>query len=152
MAENPDEEAPMDAARFFKAYGRDVNIAETQLNYDPGTRRLTAVTGTRAEVRSKDQRERILALVAGTPGILTGGIESGLGGKKEGLANRLLALCESGVLRMDQVGKAKRYYPGRSFPLPPVSPGGTGSHYSPPLHRGNMTDDQQIQFENPDDE
>jgi hypothetical protein len=39
--------------RFITAYGRDVEVAESQLLYDAEARRLTVVTGSRRDVRAR---------------------------------------------------------------------------------------------------
>ncbi len=44
--------------RYFSAYGRDVDVAETQLGYDPESRRLSVVGGTRQDARQADADTR----------------------------------------------------------------------------------------------
>jgi len=41
LSDDPDKEAELDAPRYFKAFGRDVNVQESKLNYDRDTRDLT---------------------------------------------------------------------------------------------------------------
>ena len=38
-----------DSARYFKAYGRDVDIPEGRLSFDAATRRLTYAAGSRSD-------------------------------------------------------------------------------------------------------
>ena len=134
LAEDPDREAPMDAARFFKAYGRDVNVPESKLTYRPNDRSLSIGEGTRDEARVKDANDQIIELVGRNPGINTGGIEAGIGGRKGGLRLRLLALVDQDVLRVEEVGKTKKYYPGPLFPpFPRIPPGGGGSPQPSPI-------------------
>jgi len=124
----------MDAARFFKAYGRDVNVPESKLTYRPNDRSLSIGEGTRDEARVKDANDQIIELVGRNPGINTGGIEAGIGGRKGGLRLRLLALVDQDVLRVEEVGKTKKYYPGPLFPpFPRIPPGGGGSPQPSPI-------------------
>ena len=55
--------------RFISAYGRDVDQAEAQLDYDHEGRRLTIVGGSRKDARSTDALDVISAVLraAGTP-------------------------------------------------------------------------------------
>lgn len=41
-----------DSPRYFSAYGRDVEVPEGRLNFDPATRRLTYTGGSRADVKA----------------------------------------------------------------------------------------------------
>lgn len=50
--ENPLAEAAPDAPRFFAAFGRDVDVREGRLLYDPATRRLVYAEGSRREATS----------------------------------------------------------------------------------------------------
>jgi AAA domain len=46
VRDNPEDPA---SARYLKAFGRDVDVTEGRLDYDPATRRLTFIGGTRKE-------------------------------------------------------------------------------------------------------
>jgi hypothetical protein len=55
--------------RYFKAYGRDVDIPETQLTYDESSRRLTLVNkdaggGSRADVKVEDALRHVAEFVS----------------------------------------------------------------------------------------
>jgi hypothetical protein len=51
--------------RYITAYGRDVDVAETQLAYDPATRRLTIAGGSRREGRMTRALETVVDLLRG---------------------------------------------------------------------------------------
>jgi hypothetical protein len=55
--------------RFVSAYGRDVDVAESRLEYEPSTRRLTLAGGSRRDARSVEILPTIIAALrdAGTP-------------------------------------------------------------------------------------
>jgi hypothetical protein len=46
--------------RFISAYGRDVDVSESQLAYDPHTRRLTLLGGSRADVKTTAALDAVL--------------------------------------------------------------------------------------------
>lgn len=58
--------------RFIAAYGRDVQIAESQLAYDPLTRRLTLVGGSRHDARTEAALEGVIEVLGAATGPLTG--------------------------------------------------------------------------------
>lgn len=64
--EDGDEAAP-EAARFLSAYGRDVDVPESELRFDPATRRLSFVGGSRETARAKDAVPAVLALLEDNP-------------------------------------------------------------------------------------
>jgi hypothetical protein len=60
------------APRFLTAFGRDVEQPETQLMFDPTTRRLTAIGGTRREAQSDADLDVLLAGLKDAPEPLSG--------------------------------------------------------------------------------
>jgi hypothetical protein len=71
-AQSPDQEPDPDVARYFTAEGRDVAVRESRLGYDPGTRHLTLVGGSRKETKGDavmPELLRVLATVAPKPGM-----------------------------------------------------------------------------------
>lgn len=71
-------EPPPDAARFFSAEGRDVAVVESQLSYDPVTRRLTLKGGSRAQYDATKFEPAIVAFVLDNPGCTATAIEDHL--------------------------------------------------------------------------
>lgn len=69
-----------DSARFFSAYGRDVDIAEGRLALDPATRRLTYAAGSRANAKVEAASTAVILYLAahakgGGTGLATSAIE-----------------------------------------------------------------------------
>ena len=55
--------------RFLSAYGRDVDVPESQLAYDPQTRRLTLVGGSRQDAKVKAALDAVQEVVKSTEGL-----------------------------------------------------------------------------------
>ncbi len=51
------------STRFFTAYGRDVDVEEQELGYDPETRRLTVVGGSRRQAKIEEALPAVLAFI-----------------------------------------------------------------------------------------
>ncbi|CAN5303299.1 hypothetical protein BH11ACT6_BH11ACT6_53400 [soil metagenome] len=60
VRENDDPGSP----RFFSAYGRDVDVHEGRLNFDPTTRHLTYVAGSRQDSKTDAATPDIMAVLA----------------------------------------------------------------------------------------
>lgn len=75
------DESPS-SPRYFSAYGRDVEEAESLLGFDPVTRSLTLAGGTRAQSRARTAAcsalPDLVAVVTQQPGIVTRSLESAL--------------------------------------------------------------------------
>lgn len=56
------------APRYFSAYGRDVNVPEGRLNYDPSTRRLTYAAGSRVDTKTEAACVAVIKLLASHSG------------------------------------------------------------------------------------
>lgn len=56
-----------DSARFFSAYGRDVNVTEGRLSFDRDSRRLTYAAGSRRDAKSEAALTDVVKLLAGAP-------------------------------------------------------------------------------------
>lgn len=52
-----------DSARFFTAHGRDVDVAEGRLNFDPITRRLSYVNGSRGDAKTEAAKTAAVELL-----------------------------------------------------------------------------------------
>lgn len=73
-------EAP-DSPRFFAAYGRDVDVYEGRLSFDPVTRRLTYAAGSRSDAKTEAAVRAMVALLAVAREPMSyRGIEDGLAG------------------------------------------------------------------------
>lgn len=75
---NPFAEADPAAPRFFSAFGRDVNVKEGQILFDPATRRLRYAEGSRRETRTNGALAAALTYVRDNPGATGRQIQSAL--------------------------------------------------------------------------
>ncbi len=75
---NPFAEADPTAPRFFSAFGRDVDVKEGQLLYDPESRRLRYAEGSRREARTNGALVTALTFVMDHPGASGRQIQSAL--------------------------------------------------------------------------
>ncbi|MBX7431121.1 bifunctional DNA primase/polymerase [Mycobacterium sp. Y57] len=57
-----------DSERFFSAYGRDVNVPEGRLTFDPATRRLSYINGSRSDARAEAARADVITLLVDAAG------------------------------------------------------------------------------------
>jgi hypothetical protein len=53
-----------DSPRFFTAFGRDVDVHEGRLNFNPHTRRLTYVAGSRRDAKTEAAMRSVVQLLA----------------------------------------------------------------------------------------
>lgn len=60
------------SARYFSAYGRDVEVPEALLTYDSAGRRLTLAGGNRREAKGRNTLPAVLELLAGSPDGMSG--------------------------------------------------------------------------------
>lgn len=75
-----DTEEP-NSPRFFSAYGRDVDVYEGRLSFDPGTRRLTYAAGSRSDAKTEAAARAVIQLLAaGDDPLSYRGIENDLAG------------------------------------------------------------------------
>lgn len=58
--------------RYIKAYGRDVDVPEGRLVYEPATRALTITTGSRKDAKASDALTAVLAALEAAPEPLSG--------------------------------------------------------------------------------
>lgn len=72
VKEKPDDPH---SPRYFKAYGRDVEVYESLLGYDPHTRKLTIVGGNRTDAAAAKAWPDIEAYLAANPGASKNAIE-----------------------------------------------------------------------------
>ncbi|MFI5143304.1 MAG: DnaB-like helicase N-terminal domain-containing protein [Thermoanaerobaculales bacterium] len=80
VREKPEDggEPEAGARRFFTAFGRDVDVPEGLLDYDPRFRRLTFAGGTRKEAAADGLIPELLDYLAGNPGATGRQIEGAL--------------------------------------------------------------------------
>lgn len=66
-AEDDDGRGPAQAARYFSAYGRDVDVPQSLLGFDPATRRLFIAGGSKSDVRASAALSVVVELLAKDP-------------------------------------------------------------------------------------
>ncbi|WP_280509083.1 AAA family ATPase [Nocardia cyriacigeorgica] len=90
--------------RFFSAFGRDVDVPEGALSFDPDSRRLTYEGGSRKDVSGKALMPDLLALLRAQPGLSGRQIETELMNKGAGQRDIRAALKSArtdGVVRVE---------------------------------------------------
>jgi DNA polymerase-1 len=83
--------------RFVTAFGRDVDVAESRLTYDPTTRHLELVGGSRKDVATRAALGDVLVLLAAEPGLSGRQIEDKLGESTEHTRGGIRAAVKAGV-------------------------------------------------------
>lgn len=102
-----------DAPRFFSAYGRDVDVREGRLLFDPDTRHLTYVEGGRKSAEHAAAMSRLLVWVRDNPDSSTEAVIKALTEKGVGRNDARKALDEAKtkayVLAGETKGRAMRF-------------------------------------------
>jgi len=121
-----DGEPAENARRFFKAFGRDVDVPESLLSYNPMTRRLSiAGDGVLARPRSRKQLEReetlnrIEAYVTANPGCLAGPVKNLKGVTTRTYTDLAKILVDAGRIHVETEGRSQIHRPG---PAPDAGP------------------------------
>lgn len=100
-----------DGNRFFRATGRDVEIAEEKLTFDPATRGLTIGGGDRKWERMRALEEAVVAYVRANPGSSSAAVEKGVEGKADGVRSALRAAIATHRIRVEEGAKnARNHY------------------------------------------
>lgn len=135
-----------DSPRYFSAFGRDVEVSEDQLSFDPDTRRLSLTgAGSRRHASAARKNDELadacVRIVELMPGINGSSLEQRL--KTEGFsfqrgAGVKAAKCavEAGLLRVESgSNNQKRFFsnqPSQAFPSLPI---GNAPSYPNPSYR-----------------
>jgi hypothetical protein len=102
LVRNTDDrgEQELDGPRFFSAFGRDVNVPEGQLSYDPETRRLSLVGGSRKDSKARVAEPAVLEYVKDNPGQsgrqITAAVHAATDHKRDDITAALKHLVSSG--------------------------------------------------------
>lgn len=117
VRENDDPSSP----RYFSAFGRDVDIPEGRLEYDPDTRALSLAAGTRREARDTQAAEDLLpdvcAYIEAHPGCSGQDLERDIPGGAQTIRHARDQLVARGRTR-----KAKRAGRGGGYGYYPQTP------------------------------
>lgn len=123
--------------RFLTAYGRDVDMAESQLTYDPQTRTLTIAGGSRQDVRTRPVLDAILDVLAASPPMSGRAIKKALADSDgaKAIDTALRYGVEHGeIVAADGPRRAKLYRPvSQCPPVSPECPNDTASECPVPL-------------------
>ncbi len=135
--------------RYIRAMGRDVEIEEDRLTFDPATRMLTvAGSGSRkaskAAARRNELVDQVVDIVTAGPGINTSEIcrrlrTVGVGFQRGDVGRAARSALDAGTLRQEPGGRgAVNYFPiDLSRPIP-TPPGGIPLTYPHPSFRGGV--------------
>jgi AAA domain len=109
IADRDDEDGSGTGIRYFSAFGRDVDIPETQLRYDRGTRHLSTGGGSRKEARTGRLTGAITDLVhaAGDTGCTQNAIERGTPGKATDIRDVTHQLVKEGIICRHPKGRSQ---------------------------------------------
>lgn len=125
--------------RYFRAYGRDVEVEEGALSFDGATGLLTFVGGSRRVSRSSRIDELTLAAIRQNPGCTVGFLDDEIqGGKSEKSASRKRLAGEGRIRVVNGPGTSKLHYAAEA-PVSREAPPGAREPRSgdgPPLFRG----------------
>lgn len=117
-----DENDPA-ATRYFSAYGRDVDVPEAALHYEPDTRHLTlAGTGGRKDNAARKAVTAVLAWLDENPGSSGYAVDKALAeteGQKAVRAALPLLVADGRLTTARGARNATLYYPSTSSPRPP---------------------------------
>lgn len=134
--------------RFLRAEGRDVDVAEQQLTFDPTTRALTLGGSSRATARQDADLEALVAYVAEHPGCTGRDIEGALGWGAD-RRGRAVARAQGRVQVDKGKNRAHLHYPIdlsaqvlQSTPTAPVQSGALLSIESTTAHTARAGDPQ----------
>ncbi|MFI6910133.1 AAA family ATPase [Nonomuraea sp. NPDC050394] len=79
---NDEGESEPNAPRYFSAFGRDVDIAEGLLSFDPSTRRLVLAGGSRKDAKHRGAAGAIIDFLVLSPGASGRQIEDAVSGEQ----------------------------------------------------------------------
>lgn len=102
--------------RYFRATGRDVDVPEEMLNFDPLTRHVTLGGWDRRGMKQRDLIDEIVAYVTENPGLGMNEIIEGLNKGRTKVSKALQeAIREGRIVTREGDGRKRLHYPGGSF-------------------------------------
>lgn len=112
--------------RYFKAEGRDVDLDEGELLYDPTTRLLTFIPASKRAFTPDAMKQTLLDYIRDNPGCKAGAVDLAVKGSKERKASLRGELLREGLIEV-RVGarNSKLFYP-TSLPVFPESDSESG--------------------------
>ena len=107
VKEVPDDPS---SARYFTAYGRDVNQPEVRLSYSDFDRNLKVVGGSRREAKVNQIQDDVCEFVTDNPGCTQTQVENGVTGDRTTIRQAIRALEKLGEIRVETEGRAHRHF------------------------------------------
>lgn len=128
-----------ETVRYFKATGRDVDVDEDRLSFDPETRHLSLTgQGSRKQARSARQVDdlvpEIVTYVGDFPNCSQAAIEANVSGRREAIRQAISQADRDGLIKREKTGN--KWVHRALAPLAPDSPGATSTTSPPRLYRG----------------
>lgn len=103
------------SARYFSAFGRDVDVKEAPVFHDEATRRYTLGEGSRKETKSREFVEAVVASVKANPGQSKTTLRNSITGDATAVGAAISTAVEEGlILAVPRVGKrggGNEYHP-----------------------------------------
>lgn len=106
-------------ARYFRGTGRDVEVPEGRLDFEPDSRRLTLAGGDRYWEGRKRDEDVVVGIVENHPGISLRGIRdrSGMGATKVKKAIESALFMHRIYVEKSESGRSSHHFPARSMTL-----------------------------------
>jgi hypothetical protein len=146
-------------SRYFSAFGRDVNVAQAELTYDPDTRRLSLGTQSRTRRQATVHRrivkadEAVMTVVTANPGINKTRLRTAVAqehgiGRNEDIDAAVERLVTNGLIDRQKVGNTHFHRPAEktledlvtdpqqpNLPNVPQDQPGTRADMCPPAYK-----------------
>lgn len=106
--------------RYFRATGRDVEVPEGRLDFEPGSRRLTLAGGDRYWEGRKREEDAVVEIIENHPGIGLNALReraTGMGHAKVKKAIESAQFMHRIYVEKSENGKTSRHFPARSLTL-----------------------------------
>ena len=146
-SKDDDGETDPSAARYFSAYGRDVDQPEQLLGYDPESRRLTIAGGSRKDSKIEALIEAVVNHVTANPGCSQDSIEKGVSGNDHDVRKARDRAVERELIDVKKVGNKWEHTPYSATPPDSAALGQPSLEYSatrsyrPSTNTSDSTDD-----------
>lgn len=113
------------SGRFLSAWGRDVEVQEAELVFDPTTKRLSMGLGSKRDAKAAKVDDAVLAYVGANPGQNTTDVKNGVGLNVTAVGKALPRLAQQGLLIRVETGTKNallHYLPGDEPSAGPAGP------------------------------
>jgi hypothetical protein len=131
LTRDPDDED----RRFLRATGRDIDVDEDELAFDPHTRHLS-LTGAGSRKSARESRnvtelvDQVVAYVTANPGASKNKIEEAIKGRRDNIRQAIIQAVSTGAIWQDIHSGRIAHHPKLAQPRP-TSPGETPTDLAP---------------------